>query len=115
MRIRNAKLSWHTIVRSFLMGKKVVYFRQEEPGYMELFGLDTCDACKKSMVEANTIIVDCDADFLLSKGIKDSKDLVYGECLELDDEGLTSCSLCPTVEAVCSMEDAKPCTSCGDC
>ena len=95
MRIRNAKLSWHAIVRSFLIYKKGVYFRPEEPGFMELFSLDTCDACGKRMVEANTIIVDCDAEFLLSKNIKDSKDVVYGECLELDDDGETVCSLCP--------------------
>lgn len=94
-RIRNAAMNWHTIVRSFLVGKKTIYFRPEEPEFMELFGVDECDGCGKPMVEANTIIVDCDADFLLSKGIKDSKDLEYGECLELDDEGETICSMCP--------------------
>lgn len=94
MRIKNAKLSW-PIVRSFLKDKPIIYFRQEEPGFMELFGVDECDACHKPIVEANTIIVDCDEDFLMSKGIKDSKDLVYGECLDLDDNGETVCSLCP--------------------
>ncbi len=99
MRIRNAKMSWHAIVRSFLIHHKTTYFRPEEPGFMELFGVDVCDGCGKPMVEANTIIVDCDEAFLLSKGIKDSKDLVYGECLELNDDGETICSLCPKVEA----------------
>lgn len=100
MRIKNATLHWD-IVRTFVRDGNFKYFRQDPqaPGFLELFGTYACDTCGLPTVAPNTIMVDCTADFLLSKCMQDASGLTFGECLELDDDGNSHCDLCPKVAA----------------